>query len=106
MNSAAKYYYIILGLFTLAGGVMGCRKTKSKASLVAGIVCGLGLFTAAVLMPYSQIGALVTGLMFSILLAGKFLPDFIYKKAVFPGGLMALLSISGIVITVLALNRK
>jgi len=38
--------------------------------------------------------------------AGKFVPDFIHKKALFPGGIMALMSIAGVIITLLALNRK
>jgi uncharacterized membrane protein (UPF0136 family) len=106
MNDTAKYYYIAFGLFTLAGGVIGYAKTGSTPSLVAGIVCGLGLFAAAILMQFSLIGALVAGVLLSIVLAGKFVPDFIHKKAVFPGGVMALLSLAGIVITLLALNRK
>jgi uncharacterized membrane protein (UPF0136 family) len=106
MNDAAKIYYIVFGLFTLAGGVMGYVKAKSKISLVSGIVCGAGLFAAAFLIHLSLIGALVTGLLFCTALAGKFVPDFIHKKAVFPGGVMALLSVAGILITMLALTKK
>ena len=106
MNDAAKIYYIAFGFFTLAGGVMGYVKARSVISLVAGLVCGLGLFAAAFLIHVSLIGALVTGLLVCTALAGKFVPDFIHKKAVFPGGVMALLSIAGILITLLALNKK
>jgi uncharacterized membrane protein (UPF0136 family) len=107
MNDAAKIYYIVFGLFTLAGGVIGFPKARSVPSLAAGIACSLGLFAAATLMYFSLIlVALVTGLMVSIVLAGKFVPDFIHKKAVFPGGVMALLSIASIAVTLLALNRK
>lgn len=106
MNDAAKIYYIVFGLLTLVGGVMGYLKAKSMISLVAGIICGLGLFAAAFLIHVSLIGALVAGLLVSTALAGKFVPDFIHKKAVFPGGVMALLSIAGVVITLLALNKK
>ena len=106
MNDAAKIYYIVFGVLTIAGGVIGFAKARSTPSLVAGIVCGLALFAAAILLSHSLIAALVTGLMVSIALAGKFVPDFIHKKALFPGGIMALLSVAGIVITLLALNRK
>jgi len=106
MNDAAKFYYIVFGLFTLVGGVMGYVKAKSTISLVAGIVCGLGLFAAAFLIHVTLIGALVVGLLVCTALAGKFVPDFIHKKAVFPGGVMALLSIAGVVITLVALNKK
>jgi uncharacterized membrane protein (UPF0136 family) len=47
----------------------------------------------------------VIALCVSVLLAGKFVPDFIHKKALVPGGLMALLSLASIVVTILALTR-
>jgi uncharacterized membrane protein (UPF0136 family) len=106
MNDTAKFFYLAFGLFTLAGGVIGYLKAKSVISLVSGIVCGLGLFTAAFLMHLSLIGALVAGLLVCTALAGKFVPDFIHKKVLFPGGVMALLSIAGVLITLLALNKK
>lgn len=107
MNDAAKIYYIVFGILTLTGGIIGYVKAGSLPSLAAGIVCGLALIVAAALMYYSLILiALLVGLMASVLVAGKFVPDFIHKKALFPGGVMALLSIAGIVITLLALNRK
>jgi uncharacterized membrane protein (UPF0136 family) len=45
-------------------------------------------------------------LIVSVLLAGKFVPDFVRKKAFVPGGLMALLSIVSIIATILALLPK
>ena len=106
MNDAAKVYYIIFGVITLLGGIIGYIKAKSRVSLISGIVCAAGLVTAALLIQTSLTIALVIGLLVSITLAGKFVPDFIHKKALFPGGIMALLSIASIVITLLALNRK
>ena len=106
MNDAAKIYYIVFGVVTLAGGIIGYFRAKSPPSLVAGIVCAAGLFLAAYLIHSSLTAALIVGLLVSITLAGKFVPDFIHKKALFPGGIMALLSVASIVITVFALNRK
>ena len=45
----------------------------------------------------------VLSLIVSIMLAGKFVPDFVHKKAIVPGGLMALLSVASIVLTILAM---
>jgi len=85
---------------------MGYCKARSTPSLVAGILCGTGYFAAASLIHYSLTLALVIGLLVSITLAGKFVPDFIHKKALFPGGIMAILSVASLVITMLALTRK
>jgi len=106
MNDTAKIYYIVFGVITLVGGIIGFIKAKSPPSLVAGIVCAAGFFVAAYLVHSSLTVSLIIGLLVSITLAGKFVPDFIHKKALFPGGIMALLSVASIVITVLALNRK
>jgi hypothetical protein len=48
----------------------------------------------------------VIGLIVSVLLAGKFVPDYFHKKAFLPGGLMAFLSMVSIVLTIIALLPK
>jgi len=102
----AKIYYIVFALLTVAGGVMGFVRARSNASLIAGCASGLALLVAVWLLPDHLTAALVVGLIVSAVLAGKFLPDFMHKKALLPGGLMALLSLGGIVITLLAFYRK
>jgi uncharacterized membrane protein (UPF0136 family) len=107
MRDTTAIYYSIFGLLTLAGGIIGYVRAKSAPSLFAGIACALGLFLAAILMEKDlAVPALIIGLLVCISLAGKFVPDFIHKKALFPGGVMAPLSIAGIVITLMALYRR
>ena len=107
MRDTTTIYYLIFGVLTLVGGIIGYAKAKSLTSLIAGVVCGVGLFTAAGLVHFSLTDpALITGLLISISLAGKFVPDFIHKKAVFPGGIMSVLSIASIVITLMAWYRR
>ena len=97
-----KAYYVIFALLTLVGGIIGFVKSKSLVSILAGSVSGVLLVAASFMLPGRPIRAYVIGLLVSVLLAGKFVPDFIHKKAVVPGGLMAVLSTAGIVLTLLA----
>jgi len=85
---------------------MGYLKAKSTASLIAGGTSGVLLLVASFLLPEKFQAALMLGLIVSVLLAGKFVPDFIHKKAIVPGGLMAALSMAGIVVTLLAWYKK
>ena len=101
-----KDYYLLFAVLTLIGGIMGYVKAKSVASLLAGSVSGVLLVAASFMLPARPIRAYVIGLLVSVLLAGKFVPDFIHKKAVVPGGLMAVLSLGGIVLTLLAWYGK
>jgi uncharacterized membrane protein (UPF0136 family) len=103
---AAKVYYLVFAVLTIIGGVMGYVKAKSKASIIAGSVTGTMLIAASVLLPGKPIVAGVIALIASVMLAGKFIPDFIHKKAFIPGGLMAVLSAASIVLTILALRPK
>jgi uncharacterized membrane protein (UPF0136 family) len=97
-----KAYYVIFALLTLVGGIIGFVKSKSLVSILAGSVSGVLLVAASFMLPGRPIRAYVIGLLVSVLLAGKFVPDFIHKKAIVPGGLMAVLSLAGIVLTLLA----
>ena len=106
MRDVTRVYYIVFGLLPLAGGIMGYVKTRSIPSLVAGVICALLLLVAAFLMSGSLNACLVIGLLASISLAGKFVPDALHKKAFFPGGLMAVLSVISLTLTLLAWYQR
>ncbi len=101
-----KIYFIIFGLLTIAGGVMGYVKAGSTASLIAGGISGLLLLVAAFLLPSHAVAGLVLALLVSLLLAGRFLPAFFKSGKMMPSGVMALLSILGIVFAIAAWIRK
>lgn len=104
----AKIFYFIFGAFTVAGGIMGFVKARSRASLIAGGISGVLLIVAGLLVTAwpGKPDGLILGVVVSAALTGRFLPIFVTKKAIFPAGVMAVLSIAGIVLTILAWYKK
>jgi uncharacterized membrane protein (UPF0136 family) len=77
MIGPAKIYFIVFGLFTIVGGLMGYLKAGSTASLVAGSVSGILLLVAAFLLPNYLVAGLALAAVVSIALAGRFVPAFL-----------------------------
>ena len=104
MIEFTRIYYLIFGVLTIVGGVMGYASKRSVISLVAGGICGALLCYAASRVHTHQLPneSLFIGLVVSVMLAGRFIPNYIEKRAPIPGGLMALLSAIGVVVTLLA----
>jgi uncharacterized membrane protein (UPF0136 family) len=106
MIDLTKFYYFIFGALTIVGGVMGYVKAQSMASLVAGGVAGLLLIVAGALIATRTQPGLILGLLVSLALAGRFAPIYFAKQAFMPAGMMSLLSVIGIVLTIVALVVK
>ena len=107
MLDLTKNYYFIFGALTILGGVIGFVKAGSKASLIAGGVSGALILVAAWLVMSGKAQAgLILGLVISTLLAARFLPAFLKTKKPMPAGMMAVLSMIGTVLSVLALVKK
>lgn len=106
MLDFTRIYYSVFALLTIAGGIMGFVRKRSTASLIAGCVSGALLIVAAYLIHTKLNGALIIGLLVSVLLAGRFIPTYIEKKTPVPAGLMSLLSLIGIVVTLLSWYKK
>jgi uncharacterized membrane protein (UPF0136 family) len=106
MIGPAKIYFIIFGLLTIVGGVIGFVKEESTISIVAGSISGILLLVAAFLLPDQLVLGLAVGALTSVLLAGKFIPDFIREGKVMPAGMMSVLSVIGIIMAILAWVKK
>ena len=103
---AAKIYFIVFGLLTIAGGIMGYVKAGSVASIVAGAITGVLLLVAAFLLPEHRVAGLATALVISVLLAAQFAPKFLRTGKVMPAGMVSVLSVIGIIASIVAWVRK
>ena len=103
---AAKLYFIIFGVLTIAGGIVGFVKAGSVASIIAGSITGVLLLVAAFLLPEHRAIGLASALILSLLLAGQFVPKFLRTGRVMPAGIMSILSVIGIVAAVVAWVKK
>jgi uncharacterized membrane protein (UPF0136 family) len=103
---AAKIYFIVFGILTIAGGVVGYVKAGSVASIVAGGITGVLLLVAAFLLPEYRIVGLATACIVSLLLAAQFIPKFLRTGRVMPAGMMSILSVIGIIVAIVAWLKK
>ena len=103
---AAKLYFIIFGVLTIAGGIVGYVKAGSMASIMAGSVTGVLLLVAAFLLPEHRAIGLASALILSLLLAAQFVPKFLRTGRVIPAGVMSVLSVIGIVAAIVAWVKK
>src|SRR5262249_53292363 len=103
---AARIYFIIFGLLTIAGGIVGYVKAGSVASIVAGAITGGLLLVAAFLLPEHRVAGLATALIISFLLAAQFVPKFVRTGRVMPAGIMSVLSVIGFIAAIVAWVRK
>jgi uncharacterized membrane protein (UPF0136 family) len=103
---ASKIYFLIFGVLTIAGGIIGYVKASSTPSIIAGSIAGLLLILAALLLPEHRAAGLAVGLIISLLLAAQFIPKFFRTGKMMPAGMMSVLSAIGIVMAVLAWMKK
>ncbi len=106
MIGPAKIYFIIFGLLTIAGGVMGYARAGSMASIIAGSISGILLLVAAFLLPGNVVAGLALAGLISLALAGRFLPGFIKTGAFMPAGLMSILSVIGVIVALVAWMKR
>lgn len=105
MVLATCLYLAVFGVLTIAGGVIGFVRAKSRASLIAGGVSGLLLLGSGYLVCGGNRLGLYLGLGVSASLALRFVGAFARSRKVMPAGLMSVLSVVGAVLTGLALAR-
>jgi uncharacterized membrane protein (UPF0136 family) len=106
MSKLLFIYFIIFALLTIVGGVIGFVKAQSKASLIAGSVSGALLLVAAILLRGTSMQAgLIVAAVVSLLLAGRFVPAFLKKRAFMPAGMMSVLSVAGLALSIVGFFR-
>src|SRR5262249_14496478 len=103
---AAKLYFIVFGVLTIAGGIVGYVKAGSVASIIAGSITGVLLLLAAFLLPEPPAIGLSTAFIISLLLAAQFVPKFIRTGRVMPAGMMSILSVIGLIAAIVAWVKK
>ena len=106
MIGPAKIYFIVFGLLTIVGGVIGYAKAGSTISIIAGSISGILLLLAAFLLPGNLAVGLALAAVVSIALAGRFVPAFIKTGHLMPAGLMSVLSVIGIIMAIVAWVKK
>jgi uncharacterized membrane protein (UPF0136 family) len=102
MLGPAKIYFIVFGVLTIVGGLIGYLKARSTISLVSGGIAGLFLLLAAWLLPGQIAAGLGIALVISLLLAGRFIPNLITTGKMMPDAMMSVLSVIGIIMAALA----
>ena len=103
---AAKIYFIVFGILTIVGGIVGYVKAGSVVSIIAGSITGVLLLVAAFLLPEHRMVGLATALIISLLLAAQFMPKLLRTGRVMPAGIMSLLSVIGIIVAIVAWVKK
>ena len=103
---ATKIYFILFGVLTFAGGIVGYVKAGSVASIIAGSITGVLLLVAAFLLPAHRGLGLATALVISLLLAGQFVPKFLQTGRMMPAGMMSILSVIGVIAAIVAFIKK
>ena len=106
MIGPTKIYFIVFGLLTIVGGVIGYVKAGSTASIIAGSIAGILLLIAALLLPGKLALGLALAVVISIALAGRFIPAFIRTGHLMPAGLMSVLSVIGVIMAIVAWMKK
>lgn len=103
---ASKIYFLIFGVLTIAGGIIGYVKAGSTPSIIAGSVTGVLLIVAALLLPQHRAIGLVTALVISLVLAAQFVPKFLRTGRMMPAGLMSILSVIGLIVAIVGWLKK
>lgn len=112
MIQATQIYYFVFGALTLIGGIVGYWKTKTFQALALGVICGLAMLGAGLLIYYGEghTGRLNAGLIMGLLatagLSGQFIPKVMMNRAAPHVIIMAVLSGIGMVLTLIAFTKK
>lgn len=101
-----KVYYLVFGILTILGGIIGFVKAKSRASLIAGALSGIALIVASFLVARGNgMMGLIVGLVISAALGGKFIPKVMENRAGPHIIVMAILSAASLILTLISFAK-
>jgi uncharacterized membrane protein (UPF0136 family) len=106
MFEPVEAYFIVFGILTIVGGIVGYVKAGSKPSIIAGSITGILLLIAGFLLPQQRVVGLVIALIVSLILAAQFVPKLIRTGRAMPAGMMSILSVIGIIVAIYAWVAK
>jgi len=106
MTGAVRIYFIVFGILTIIGGIIGYVSKGSMPSIVAGSISGILLLTAGFLLPQHHTTGLLLALLVSVLLAAQFVPKFFATGKMMPAGMMSILSVLGVFAAIVSWLRK
>jgi uncharacterized membrane protein (UPF0136 family) len=106
MLGPARIYFIVFGLLTIAGGVVGYVKAGSVPSIVAGALSGILILIGAWLLPERAAAGLLVELVVGLILLAQFLPKFMRTGKAMPAGMMSVLSGIAVVLAIVAWVKK
>lgn len=98
-------YLLVFGVLTLAGGVLGYVRAKSRASLIAGGVCGVLLILCGYFVDHpidralSTHNAIRSGFIVSLVLGFRFFRVYRASRKPMPALPILALSAIGVVVT-------
>lgn len=104
MLDVARLYLFVFAALTMAGGILGFVRAKSRASLIAGSLSAILLAAAGFWMSTSEKGGATLGLVVSLALALRFGNAYRTGRKMMPAGLMTLLGAFGVALTAIALG--
>ncbi|MDB6173887.1 MAG: Transrane protein [Chthoniobacteraceae bacterium] len=101
-----QIFFYVFGAVTIAAAVQGAV-AGSIISLIAGGILGALVLAGGYLLPTQPTTALILALVGSIGIAGKFVPTYLKKgRAIWPAGILALLSVIGIIVAIVGFVQK
>src|SRR3954463_13148520 len=103
MTPLAAGFFLLFGLLSIAGGLLGWKKAGRQATLIAGGISGglLLIAGASVFSGEVKVGLTVGGVT-ALLLAGRFVPAYLKTKKWMPQGMMAVCALVALVLTAAA----
>ena len=103
---ATKLYFLVFGVLTIVGGIIGYVKAGSLPSIIAGAITGVLLLVAGFLLPEHRAAGIATAFVVSFVLAAQFVPKFIRTGKMMPAGMMSILSVIGLIVAIVAWLKK